>query len=155
MSHPKDNLASAGLTLPQPPSAVAVYRSGLIVGDLCYTSGHLPFDHDGEIIKGILGQNVDVDNGYQAAQMVGLNMLATLESTLGDLSRVVQVVKLLGMVASTSEFTQHPSVINGCSELMKTVFGDEIGVGTRSAVGVASLPLGACVEIEGIFQIKI
>lgn len=154
MPTPSENLAAAGLTLPSAPSAVAVYKPALIIGDLCYTSGHLPIGTDGELMKGIVGQDVDVDFGYLAAQQVGLNLLATLDSVLEDLSQVTQVVKLFGMVASTPTFTQQPAVINGCSELMKTVFGDKIGIGTRSAVGVASLPLGASVEIEAIFKIR-
>ncbi|MEL7497761.1 MAG: RidA family protein [Planctomycetota bacterium] len=154
MESPEQRLASLGFELPSAPSAVAIYRPAMIIGDLCYTSGHLPLLPDGSMMKGIVGAEVDQQHGYDAARQAGLAMLSTLKATLGDLGRVAQVVKLFGMVASTSEFTQQPAVINGCSELMKAVFGDEAGIGTRSAVGVAALPLGVSVEIEGIFLIR-
>ena len=143
-----------GLELPSPPSAVAVYRPAMTVGDLVYTSGHLPVLPDGSLLTGCLGRDVDEEFGYRAARQAGLAMLATLRQHLGSLDRVGGVIKLLGMVASTPEFTAQPAVINGCSELMRDVFGAEQGVGTRSAVGVAALPLGVAVEIEGIFQLR-
>lgn len=143
-----------GLELPPPPAAVAVYRPALTVNGLCYTSGHLPVLPDGGLLKGCLGRDVDEAFGYQAARQAGLALLSTLQQHLGSLDRVVGVVKLLGMVASTPEFTAQPAVINGCSELMRDVFGPEAGIGTRSAVGVAALPLGVAVEIEGIFQVR-
>ncbi len=147
-------LEELGFQLPPAPSAVGVYKPALVVNTMCYTSGHLPLTTEGEIIKGCIGKDADQDAGYQAATQAGLTMLSTLQSHLGSLDRIKRVVKLFGMVYCTDEFTQHPAVINGCSELMSKVFGDELGIGTRSAVGVASLPLGAMVEIEGIFELN-
>lgn len=146
-------LKELGFELPPAPSAVAVYKPVMTVGGLCYTSGHLPFLPNGDLMKGCVGGAVDQQHGYDAARQAGLAMLSTLKGHLGDLDKVKRVVKLFGMVYCTSEFTQQPAVINGCSELMKAVFGDDAGVGTRSAVGVASLPLGVSVEIEGIFEL--
>lgn len=143
-----------GYQLPPAPSAVGVYQPALTVGNMCYTSGHLPVNVDGSLLTGCVGKDVDQEAGYEAAKQAGLTMLATLKSHLGSLDRVKRVVKLFGMVYCTNDFVQQPAVVNGCSELMKQVFGDEAGVGTRSAVGVAALPLGVSVEIEGIFELK-
>lgn len=148
-----ERLGELGLELPAPPSAVAVYRPSLIVGNLCYTSGHLPVNVDGSLHLGCVGRDADQDAGYAAAKQTGLAILATLQSELGSLDRVARIIKLFGMVNCTPDFTQQPAVINGCSELMRDVFGD-IGVGTRSAVGVTALPLGVLVEIEAIVEIK-
>lgn len=150
----EERLSELGLELPAAPSAVAVYRPSLIVGDLCYTSGHLPVNVDGSLHLGCVGRDADQDAGYAAAKQAGLAILATLKQELGTLDRVSRIVKLFGMVNCTPEFTQQPAVINGCSELMRDIFGAEIGVGTRSAVGVAALPLGVVVEIEAIVEIK-
>jgi len=149
-----ERLAELGLELPPAPSAVAVYRPSLIVGDLCYTSGHLPVNIDGSLHLGCVGRNADQDAGYAAAKQAGLAILSTLKAELGSLDRIARIVKLFGMVNCTPEFTQQPAVVNGCSELMREVFGEDIGVGTRSAVGVAALPLGVMVEIEAIVEIK-
>lgn len=150
----EERLGELGLELPPAPSAVAVYRPSMIVGDLCYTSGHLPVNPDGSLHLGCVGKNVDQDAGYAAARQAGLAILSTLKAELGSLDRVSRIVKLFGMVNCTPEFTQQPAVVNGCSELMREVFGAEIGVGTRSAVGVAALPLGVVVEIEAIVEVK-
>jgi len=149
-----ERLAELGLELPPAPNAVAVYRPSLIVGDLCYTSGHLPVNIDGSLHLGCVGRNADQDAGYAAAKQAGLAILSTLKAELGSLDRIARIVKLFGMVNCTPEFTQQPAVVNGCSELMREVFGEDIGVGTRSAVGVAALPLGVMVEIEAIVEIK-
>ena len=109
---------------------------------------------DGSLLTGCVGKDVDQQAGYDAAKQAGLTMLSTLKGYLGSLDRIKQVVKLFGMVYCTDDFIQQPAVINGCSELMAQVFGDDIGIGTRSAVGVASLPLGSIVEIEGIFELN-
>ncbi len=150
----EERISEMGLELPPAPSAVAVYRPSLIVGDLCYTSGHLPVNVDGSLHTGCVGKDADQESGYAAAKQAGLAILSTLKSELGSLDRVERIVKLFGMVNCTPEFTQQPAVVNGCSELMREVFGEEVGVGTRSAVGVAALPLGVMVEIEAIVQIK-
>ena len=110
---------------------------------------------DESLLVGCVGKDVDQQAGYDAARQAGLTMLATLQSYLGSLDQVQRVVKLFGMVNCTAEFTQQPAVINGCSELMAQVFGDDEGVGTRSAVGVAALPMGVIVEIEGVFELKV
>jgi enamine deaminase RidA (YjgF/YER057c/UK114 family) len=150
----EERLTELGLELPAAPSAVAVYRPALIVGELCYTSGHLPVNVDGSLHLGCVGRDVDQDAGYAAAKQAGLAILSTLKAQLGSLDRVARIIKLFGMVNCTPEFTAQPAVVNGCSELMREVFGEEIGVGTRSAVGVAALPLGVMVEIEAIVEIK-
>ncbi len=106
------------------------------------------------MITGCVGRELDQQAGYNAARQTGLTILATLKRDLGSLDRIVRVVKLFGMVWCTDDFTQHPAVINGCSELYRDVFGEEAGVGARSAVGMNSLPLGVTVEIEGIFEIN-
>lgn len=143
-----------GLELPPAPKAVAVYRSSLVVGNLCYTSGHLPINVDGSLHTGCVGNDADQDAGYAAAKQAGLAILATLKAELGSLDRVARIIKLFGMVNCTPEFTAQPAVVNGCSELMRDIFGEQIGIGTRSAVGVSSLPLGVMVEIEAIVEIK-
>jgi enamine deaminase RidA (YjgF/YER057c/UK114 family) len=125
----------------------------VIVGDLAYLSGHLPIMKDGSLLIGEVGNGTTIDEGFAAARQAGLNMLATLREGLGSLNRVVRVVKLLGLVNSPAGFSQHPQVINGCSELFKEVFGEDHGVGARSALGVSGLPAGVMVEIEGIFEI--
>ncbi|MDG2014688.1 MAG: RidA family protein [Pirellulaceae bacterium] len=146
-------LEELGLVLPPAPKAVGVYRPSVMVGNLCMTSGHVPLNTDGSMITGCVGSELDQQGGYEAAKQTGLTLLATLQRDLGNLDRIKRVVKLFGMVWCTSDFTQHPAVINGCSELFRDVFGEEIGVGARSAVGMSSLPLGVTVEIEGVFEI--
>ncbi|MDG1355003.1 MAG: RidA family protein [Opitutales bacterium] len=147
-------LSSNGIQLPSAPLAAGLYKPMMIVGDLAYLSGHLPILEDGQMMLGSVGQDRSIEEGHIAARQVGLNMLATLKAGLGSLNRVVRVIKLLGLVQAPSGFTQHPQVVNGCSELFKNVFGDDYGVGTRSALGVSGLPGGVMVEIEGVFQIR-
>ncbi len=143
-----------GLELPPAPKAVGVYKSAYSVGNLVYTSGHGPLKTDGSLITGCVGKDFDQQAGYQAARQTGLALVATLQSHLGDLDRVKRVIKLFGMVWCTSDFDQHPAVINGCSELFRDLLGEDAGVGVRSAVGMNSLPLGMMVEIEGVFEIE-
>jgi enamine deaminase RidA (YjgF/YER057c/UK114 family) len=152
--NPDEFLSSNGIQLPPVPLAAGLYKPITIVGDLAYLSGHLPILKDGKMLLGSVGHDRSIEEGHDAARQVGLNMLATLKAKLGSLDRVVRVVKLLGLVQAPSGFTQLPQVINGCSELFKDVFGDDAGVGARSALGVSGLPAGVMVEIEGIFQIK-
>ena len=146
-------LSELGLELPPAPEPKGVYRPLVVVGNLAYTSGHLPVKSDGTIITGRIGAELDQQAGYNAARQTGLAILATLRKGLGSLDRVRRVVKLLGLVNCTPDFNQQPAVINGCSELLAEVFGPEAGVGARSAAGVGSLPLGVPVEIEVIFEI--
>ena len=147
-------LEKLGYELPPAPKAVGLYKPAIDVGNLCYTSGHVPLLPDGSLIKGCVGKDADEKAGYDAALQSGLTILATLKQHLGSLNRVKRVVKIFGLVNCTGEFTGQPAVMNGCSELMKQVFGDDHGVGARSAVGTNSLPLGVMVEIEAIFEIQ-
>ena len=147
------NLAALALILPPPPPRGGVYKPVVIVGNMAYVSGHGPFLGDGEYICGRVGADLDLDAGKAAAKQTALALLATLKSELGSLDRVKRVVKLLGMVNSTPDFPDHPKVINGCSELFGQVWGEEHGIGARSAVGMGSLPGNIAVEIEGIFEL--
>jgi enamine deaminase RidA (YjgF/YER057c/UK114 family) len=141
------------LELPPAPKPVAVYKSVVIAGNLAYVSGHGPLKPDKTMITGRVGDDLDLAGGQRAARQVGLAILATLRSELGSLNRVKRLVKTLGMVNATPEFRDHPQVINGFSELMADVFGKENGIGTRSAVGMGSLPGNIAVEIEAIFEV--
>jgi enamine deaminase RidA (YjgF/YER057c/UK114 family) len=146
-------LVELKLELPPAPKPVATYVTAIRHGDLLYVSGHGPYRSDGTLITGKLGADMDVESGMKAARQTGLAILATVRSHLGSLDRVVQLIKSLGMVNCIPEFVEHPKVINGYSDLMRDVFG-QAGVGSRSAVGMGSLPGGIAVEIEAIFQVK-
>lgn len=150
----ESNLTNLNLELPAAPKPMGVYKPIVIHEGLAYLSGHGPLKSDGSLCIGRVGSEVDQDAGYEAARQTGLAMLATLKSNLGSLDKVKRVVKVLGMVNSTAEFANHPAVINGCSELFAEVFGEENGVGARSAVGMGSLPGNISVEIEGIFEFE-
>jgi enamine deaminase RidA (YjgF/YER057c/UK114 family) len=146
-------LGELNLTLPPPPPQAGVYQSMLLVGDLAYFSGHVPLLADGSLMTGRVGDEVDLETAQAAARQVGLCILATAKDKLGSLDRIQRVVKLLGLVNCTSGFTQHPQVINGCSELFRDLWGPDLGVGVRSAMGAGSLPGNVSVEIEGVFQV--
>ena len=150
---PEERLAELRLELPPAPKPVAVYKPLVIVGSMAYVSGHGPLRTDKTLITGIVGRDLTLEEGKAAARQVGLAILATLRSELGSLNRVKRVIKVLGMVNSTPAFSDHPKVINGCSELFAEVFGPDRGVGARSAVGMGSLPGNIAVEIEAIFEI--
>jgi enamine deaminase RidA (YjgF/YER057c/UK114 family) len=150
---PEDQILSLGLTLPPAPPRGGVYKPVVIVGNVAYVSGHGPYRGPDDYICGRVGDDMSLEEGKAAARQVGLAMLATLKSELGSLDRVKRVVKLLGMVNSTPDFGEHPKVINGCSELFGQVWGEENGIGARSAVGMGSLPGNIAVEIEGIFEV--
>jgi enamine deaminase RidA (YjgF/YER057c/UK114 family) len=141
------------LTLPPPPKPVGVYKPLVVVDRLAYLSGHGPLREDRTLITGVVGQDLSLQEGYAAARQVGLAILATLRGHFGSLDRVKRVVKLLGMVNSAPNFHDQPKVINGCSELFAQIWGPELGVGARSAVGMAALPANIAVEIEGIFEL--
>ena len=126
----------------------------MIVDDMVYLSGHGPLQPDGTLIQGRIGDDLDLDAGYAAARQTGLAIIACLKQSLGSLDRVLQVVKVLGLVNCTPDFHQQPGVINGCSELLVEVFGEQRGVAARSAVGVAALPSNMAVEIEAILKIE-
>jgi enamine deaminase RidA (YjgF/YER057c/UK114 family) len=153
VSQVEERLQQRGLQLPPKPSPMAQYVSAVSTGNLVFVAGHGPH-RDGELIyKGKLGQDVDVERGYEAAQLVALNMLASLKAEIGDLDRVKRVVKLLGMVNCVPNFGQQPEVINGASDLLVDIFGER-GRHARSAVGMASLPRGISVEIEMIVEVE-
>jgi enamine deaminase RidA (YjgF/YER057c/UK114 family) len=143
-----------GIELPPAPKAVGVYRPLVEVDGLLYLSGHGPLRPDGTLIKGRVGADLDVAAGYQAARQTGLAMIASLRKHCGSLDAIGRLVKTFGLVQATPEFTEHPAVINGFSELMRDVFGDDHGIAARSAVGAASLPAGMAVEVEAIFELK-
>ena len=149
----EQQLTTLGLTLPSAPPRGGVYKPVVIVGNIAYVSGHGPYLGDGKYLTGRVGGDLDLEAGKAAAKQTGLALLATLKSELGSLDRVKRVVKLLGMVNSTPEFADHPKVINGCSELFAKIWGEENGIGARSAVGMGSLPGNIAVEIEGIFEL--
>ncbi len=150
---PEARFQQLAVELPPAPKAVGLYRPVVEVGGLLYCSGHGPLRIDGTLIKGRVGADLDVAAGFQAARQTGLAMLATLRKHCGSLDRVARLVKTFGLVQATPEFVDHPAVINGFSELMRDVFGEEQGVAARSAVGAASLPAGMAVEVEAIFEL--
>lgn len=147
-------IAELKLDLPPAPKPMGVYKPIVITGNIAYLSGHGPLKSDKSLITGRVGDDVDQQGGYDAARQTGLALLATLREGLGSLDRVVKLVKVLGMVNCTPDFTEHPAVINGCSELFRDVFGEDAGVAARSAVGMGSLPGNIPVEIEAIFEIQ-
>ena len=153
MSAIDSRLKDLGIELPPPPPKGGIYKPVVVHGNTAYVSGHGPYKTDGEYIEGRLGDDMSLEEGKAAARQVGLAMLATLKNELGSLDRVKRVIKLLGMVNSTPNFPDHPKVINGCSELFAQVWGDDNGVGARSAVGMGALPGRIAVEIEGIFEL--
>ena len=142
-----------GLTLPPAPAPLGVYKPYLIDGKYLYLSGHGPVQDDKSLIIGRIGSDMDADAGKLAARQVGLTMLSTIKTNLGSLNKVKRVIKVLGMVNCTPEFEKHPFIINGASELFAQVWGEENGVGVRSAVGFGSLPDNIPVEIEALFEL--
>ena len=152
MTH-EERFAGLKLTLPSAPRPVAVYRPVVVVQGLAYVSGHGPRRADGTQITGRVGAELTLAEGHAAARQVGLGILATLRSEFGSLDRVKRVIKVLGMVNSAPDFYEHPKVINGCSELFASVFGEVDGIGARSAVGMGPLPGTIAVEIEAIFEL--
>ncbi len=153
MSH-ESRFQSLNLTLPPAPKPVAVYRPVVIHNGLIYVSGHGPLLPDKTLITGRVGAELTLEQGHAAARQVGLAILATLRAQLGSLDRIDRVIKVLGMVNSAPDFLDHPKVINGCSELFAQVFGEDQGIGTRSAVGLVSLPGHIAVEVEATFALQ-
>lgn len=151
---PDELLKLSGLTLPSAPEPKGVYKPFLQVGNLIYVSGHGPVLEDGILIKGKVGVDINTDAAKLAARQTGLTILSTLQANLGSLDKITRVIKVLGMVNCTPDFQQHPFVINGCSELFAMIWGEENGVGVRSAVGMGSLPENIPVEIEAIFELS-
>jgi enamine deaminase RidA (YjgF/YER057c/UK114 family) len=150
---PEERITELNLQLPPAPAPGGVFKPVAVVGNLAYISGHAPIRADGSLITGRVGADLDVEAGYAAARQVGLTILSTLRAHLGSVDSVKRVIKTLGMVNCTPDFTDHPKVINGYSELFAEVFGADSGVGARSAVGMSSLPSNMAVEIEVIFEL--
>lgn len=149
----QERLASAGITLPQAAAPAANYVPFANSGDLVLTAGQLPLA-DGKLVStGLLGRDLDTQSGQAAARQCAINVLAQLAAATGDLERIARIVKITVFVASTPDFTEQHLVANGASDLLATVLGDR-GRHARSAVGVASLPLNAPVEVEAIVEIK-
>jgi enamine deaminase RidA (YjgF/YER057c/UK114 family) len=148
-----ERIKEMGLVLPPAPAPLGVYRPLLVVGNYLYVSGQGPILNDRSLMTGKVGGTLDRDQGKKAARQVGLTMLSTLVTHLEHKLRIERVIKVLGMVNATPEFEEHPYVINGFSELMAEVFGEENGIGVRSAVGM-SLPQNIAVEIEAHFLLE-
>lgn len=145
-------LAELGLELPPAPKPAGVYSPLIQTGNLIYLSGHGPLKSDGTLISGKVGSDLSEEEGKAAAKQTGLALLATINDQLGSLDKVKRIVKVLGMVNATPDFTEHPSVINGCSELFVELWGED-GRAARSAVGMGSLPGNISVEIEVIAEL--
>jgi enamine deaminase RidA (YjgF/YER057c/UK114 family) len=152
--NPDQRLIELNLELPPAPKPVAVYRPVVIADRMAYVSGHGPLKSDRTLITGVVGKDLTLEQGKAAARQVGLAILATLRTELGNLAQVKRLVKVLGMVNSAPDFYDHPKVINGCSELFAEVWGAENGIGARSAVGMGPLPGNIAVEIEAIFELN-
>ena len=152
-SKPETRVQELQLALPPAPKPVAKYKPTVRVGNMLYVSGHGPLKADKSLMVGKVGKDIDLEGGKAAARQVGLAILATLRASLGSLDKVVRLVKTLGLVNCTDDFKDQPVVINGFSELMAEVFGEEAGVGARSAIGTNSLPGNISVEVECIFEV--
>ena len=153
-SKPETRIQELHLTLPEPPKPAAKYKPAVLQGNLLFVSGHGPAKIDAKSpVVGKVGSDLTTEQGKEAARLVGLNVLATVRNTLGSLDKVKRLLKTFGMVNCPADFKDQPLVINGFSELMADVFGEENGVGARSAVGMGSLPAQIPVEIECVFEV--
>jgi enamine deaminase RidA (YjgF/YER057c/UK114 family) len=150
-NHISDRLKTLGIDLPPPSPPAAAYVMAATTGNTVFLSGHIA-KKDGKPWVGKLGLDMDTETGKAAAKSIAIDLIATLQNHLGSLDKVKRIVKVMGLVNSTAEFTEQHLVVNGCSELLFEVFG-EAGKHARSAFGVAQIPLGACVEIELIAEI--
>lgn len=150
----ESNFAKLGLVLPPAPKPLGVYKPCLVDGSHVYVSGHGTLKEDGTLIVGRVGIDLDLEEAKLAARQVGLAILATLKAHLGSLDKIRRVIKVLGMVNCTNDFEKHPYVINGCSELFAAIWGEDNGIGVRSAVGMGSLPGNIPVEIEVMFELN-
>ncbi len=147
MSNIENKIKELGLQLPEPPKPLAAYIPAKQAGNLVFTAGQLPMVNGEIILKGLLGQDVEIEPAYNAAKICTLNALSAIKGVIGDLDKIKQVVRVVGYVASVPTFTQQPAIVNGASEFLLEIFGDK-GKHARSAVGMAVLPLNAAVEIE-------
>lgn len=141
------------LLLPPAPKPLGIYKPFLVDGKYLYLSGHGPVQPDQSLIIGRIGEDMDLEAGKLAARQVGLTMLSTIVTNFGSLDVVKRVIKVLGMVNCSADFEKHPYIINGCSELFAAVWGQENGIGVRSAVGMGSLPDNIPVEVEAVFEL--
>ena len=153
MGYVESKIEQIGLTLPDAPKPVAAYIPAKQTGNLVFTAGQLPMVNGELISKGLLGQDVEIDEANKAARICTLNALSAIKGVIGDLDQIKQIVRVVGYVASVSTFTQQPAVVNGASELLLEIFGEK-GKHARSAVGMAVLPLNASVEIELTVEIE-
>jgi len=142
-----------GLSLPPAPRPLGVYKPCLIDGKYLYVSGHGPVRDDKTLIIGSVGKDLNMEEGKLAARQVGLTILSTIKNNLESFDKIKRVIKVFGMVNCIPEFERHPYIINGCSELFAAVWGEENGIGVRSAVGMGSLPDNIPVEIEAMFEL--
>ena len=153
MTSPIDaKLAELGITLPTPTPPLANYVPVLRTGNLLFISGQVSIDGAGKIVTGKLGAGVEIEAGREAAKLCAINILAQVKAAIGDLDKVVRVVKLVAFVNSAPDFLDQPKVVNGCSDFFVEVLGDK-GRHARSAVGVAALPLDAAVEVDAIVEV--
>ena len=150
----EDNLKKLNLNLPKPADPVGSYVATKIAGKLLFISGQISISESGELIKGKVGKDLTTDEGYDAAQRCGLSIIAQVKKACDDdLSRIKSCVKLTGFVNSTEDFIEQPKVINGASDIITSIFGDN-GMHTRAAVSTNSLPLGVAVEVDAIFELN-
>ena len=150
--NPEQKLEELGIKLSTPSGPVANYVNTVKTGNLVFISGKGPLKSDGNYVLGKLGENLTLEQGYEAARLTAINLISTLKASIGDLSKVRRIVRVTGMVNATSDFTDHPKVVNGCSDLLVEVFGDN-GKHTRAAVGMNSLPLNIAVEIDMVVEV--
>jgi enamine deaminase RidA (YjgF/YER057c/UK114 family) len=150
---PNERLRGLGVELPAPSAAIANYVPAVRTGNLVFLAGHLPRGADGKIVQGKVGAGVDEAAGYEAARLTAIALLGSLAAEIGNLDRVARIVRVGGYVNSAPDFTRHPQVINGCSDLLVAVFG-ESGRHARVAAGMSSLPLDAVVEIEMVVEVR-
>ena len=153
MGKVESRINELNLSLPEAPKPVAAYIPAKQTGNLVFTAGQLPMVNSELISKGLLGQDVEIDEANKAARICTLNALAAIKGVIGDLDRIKQIVRVVGYVASVPTFTQQPAVVNGASELLLEIFGEN-GKHARSAVGMAVLPLNASVEIELTVEVE-
>ena len=151
---PEAKLAAQGIELgtPSPPSANFV--RAVRTGNLVFLAGHGPVKPEGGFVQGRLGKDLSIEEGYEAARLTAIALLASLKAEIGDLDRVTRIVKVTGMVNAEPSFTDHSKVMNGCSDFLVEIFGEEVGKHARAAVGMSSLPLGFAVEIEMVVEVR-
>ena len=151
--NPLENIKKLNLDIPDPPAPVGAYVAFKIIKNLLYISGQLPISRDGKMVKGKIGKNLTLDDGQKASRLCVLNILAQAKNAMnGDLNKIKNCIKITGFVNSSDDFYDQPKVINPASEILSSVFGDK-GKHTRAAVSTNSLPLGAAVEIDAIFEV--